>query len=346
MPNHTAGHRIVPRCAGIALIAGVLLAAAAAPASAQISPDADAGRRIGIGNQFVRQGESIESIVLAIDGDATVAGETTERVFVVRGDAHISGRVGGDVLVIDGNARISGRVDQDVTVLSGRAILEDGAIVRGDVKSTDEPRVARGARVAGSVDEIDIVGNFTAIGFKLLGYLWVAVTLSTAILAVFLLALFRRPFEAAATTGRTDVGKSIGLGLGVAVGVPIVSVLAVVTLVGLPLGAGLLGGHGLVWALGYVTAALCLGRRIIKSPRNIFGAFFVGWGILRVVALLPGIGVLFWIGASVYGIGALVLTAWRASRPTAASPGARDTEVLAPAPTPVAVPATPEPEAD
>ena len=64
------------------------------------------------------------------------------------------------------------------------------------------------------------------------------------------------------------------------------------------------------------------------------------------MALLPGIGVLFWIGASVYGIGALVLTAWRASRPTPASPGDRDTEVLAPAPTPVAVPAAPADSGD
>ncbi len=339
MLKHRVGRRIVGRCAAVALAAVSIGAAVAAPASAQTGP-IDGNRRIGVGDQFVREGETVDTAVIAIDGDATVVGTTTEGVFVITGNAVVSGRVEGDVIVINGNARISGRVDQDVVVLDGRAIVTDGAVVRGSVSSSDEPRVERGARVSGDVDQIDVTGIFTAVGFTLLGYLWLAVTASTALLGVLLLALFRRPFEAAATTAATDTGKSIGLGLGIAIGLPVVAIVAITTLIGLPFGLGFLGAQGLLWSLGYVTAALCLGRAIIKAPRSAFGAFFAGWAILRVVALVPGIGALVWVGASVVGIGALVLAALRGARgePAPARP--------APSPTPKATPvptATPSP---
>ncbi len=317
MTKHPVGQHIARRAAGVLLVAGVVIASAAAPASAQIRP-VDGNRQVGVGDQFVRADETVETAVIAIDGDATVAGTATESVFVVKGNAVISGRVEGSVIVVNGNARISGRVDEDVVVLDGRAILTDGAVVRGDVSSTDEPRVDRGARVSGDVDQIDVTGIFTAIGFTILGYIWVAVTVSTALLGILLLLLFRRPFEVAAATERSDTGKSIGIGLATAIGLPILSIVAITTLLGLPFGLGLLGAQGLLWALGYAVSALCLGRALIKAPRSAFGAFFAGWGILRVVAVIPGIGALVWTAASVFGIGALVVAAVRASRPTGA----------------------------
>jgi len=338
MEKHSEGRTFVRRCASVVLVAGAMAVALAAPASAQSGP-ADGTRRVGVGNQFVREGESLDTAVIAVDGNATVAGTTSESVFVVKGNAVITGRVEGSVIVVNGNARVSGRVDEDVVVLDGRAILVDGAVVRGDVSSTDEPRVDRGARVSGDVDHIDVTGIFTAIGFTILGYIWLAVTVSTAVLGLLLLLLFRRPFEAAAATEAASTAKSFGLGLGIVIGLPLLAVIAITTLVGLPFGLGFLGAQGLLWALGYVTSALCLGRTMIKAPRSAFGAFFAGWGILRAVALIPGIGGLVWIGASVFGIGALGLTALRASRGAGSTPD----------PAPVAAPvpaATPAPAAE
>ena len=323
MTTHGFRSTLVRRGAVVALVVGALAALGAAPASAQISPD-DGSRRLGVGDQFVPRGDTVKTAEVAIDGKATVAGTTTKSVYVVSGNAVISGRVHGDVIVIDGDARISGRVDDDVVVIKGRAILADGAVVGGDVKSTDEPNIERGARVSGNVENIDTTGWFTAIGFTILGYLWLAITVSIAVLGVLLLALFRRPIESAAATARSDTGKAIGLWLGVAIGLPIISIVAISTLVGLPFGLGFLGASGLLWALGYATAALCLGRIIIQTPRNAFAAFFAGWGILRVLALIPGLGFLVWVGASVFGLGALTLAALRGSRGAPTTPAATD----------------------
>jgi hypothetical protein len=316
--------QLVRRALVLAFAIGIVGAVAAGPALAQGSGgsvrDRVSDRRIGVGNVFVPKGDALDTAVVAVDGNAYVDGSTTEDVFVVSGDAVIRGKVGGSVVVLDGTARISGQVGTDVVVLGGRAILQDGAVVHGDVQSSKEPRVASGATVKGDVKTIDITGMFTALGFSILGFFWLAVTISTAILGVVLLALFGRPFDKAAETARTAPGKTIGWGILLSVGLPVLAVAAAFSLVGLPLGIGTGGALGVIGALGYVTSALYLGRLIIKAPRNIFGAFFAGWGILRVLALLPGIGVLVWTVASVVGVGALAVAAWRGSHPS------RDTE--------------------
>ena len=344
------------RVLAAAFVIGAMVALAAGPAAAQGTGDnvrdQITSRRIGVGNVYVAANEAIDSPVVAIDGNAKVDGSTTEGVFVVSGNAIINGRVGGSVVVLDGNAKITGTVVGEVVALRGRAILTDTAVVRGDVRSSDEPRVASGAKVRGEIKNVDVTGMFTALGFSLLAFFWLAVTVSTAVLGAILLALFGRPFDTAAATARTDPGKAIGWGLLLAVGLPVISVAAVFTLVGFPFGLGTAGALGVLGALGYITSALWLGRLMIKAPRNIFGAFFAGWAILRVLALIPGIGVLVWHAAAIFGIGALTVAAWRAShgpaQPTLAdepAPTEPTAEPGAPEATPSERATEPEPEA-
>jgi len=317
-PAQPAPSTIRRRVLAAIFVVGAIVAVAAGPAAAQGSGDSArdqlSDRRIGVGNVFLAENEAIDTAVVAIDGNATVAGSTTEGVLVVSGDAIVSGSVGGSVVVVDGNARISGTVANDVVAIGGRAIIEDGAVVRGDVRSSKEARVASGAKVRGEIKDIDVTGMFTALGFSLLAFFWLAVTISTAILGAVLLALFGRAFDTAAATARTAPGKSIGWGLLVSVGLPVIAVAGVFSIVGFPIGVGTAGALGVIGALGYLTSALWLGRLMIKAPRNIFGAFFAGWGILRVLALIPGLGVLVWTVASIFGVGALAVAAWRASR--------------------------------
>jgi hypothetical protein len=325
------------RIVAAVFVVSAMVALAAGPAAAQGSGDNVrdqlSDRRIGVGNVFLAENEAIDSAVVAIDGNASVAGSTTEGVLVVSGDAIVSGSVGGSVLVIDGNARISGTVADDVVAIGGRAIIDDGAVVRGDVRSSKDARVASGATVRGEIKDIDVTGMFTALGFSLLAFFWLAVTVSTAILGAVLLALFGRAFDTAAATARTVPGKSIGWGLLVSVGLPVIAVAGLFSIVGFPIGLGTGGALGVIGALGYLTSALWLGRLMIRAPRNIFGAFFAGWGILRVLALIPGLGMLVWTVASIFGVGALTVAAWRASRGPAAET------------TPTDEPATDEPAA-
>jgi len=326
----------ISRVFALGLLALITLGVLAVPAGAQTLDDVrDRDRRIAVGNVLVDEGENISGAVVAIDGNAIVRGRAENGVLVISGDTRISGTVVGDVVVVDGNALITGRVTEDVIALQGRAIVRDGATVRGDVRSTESPTVERGAVVGGDVETIDTTGLFTAFGIRILGLFWLAVTVSTAVLGLLFVALFPRAAQATARAGRASFGKSIGVGVLVAIGLPIVAVIALATVVGLPFGLGLLGALGVIHAIAYVVGALIFGRVMVKEPKSALGAFFAGWAILRVLALIPGIGVLVWIVTTVVGVGAITLAAWRAGR-----------RPLEPPTLPVASSATDTPPAD
>jgi cytoskeletal protein CcmA (bactofilin family) len=288
----------------------------------------------------VAPGETVDGPLIAVDGRARVEGTVDGAAVVIRGNLVVraGGEVDGDVMVLRGDARIDGTVDGNVLVLGGRAVLGAGAQVDGDVRSTDEPRVAGRARVRGDIDDIDIAGTLAAFGVGILFFWWFAVTICTALLGAVLLALVPRGFEAAAAVGRARRGWWIALltGLGLVVGLPILAVIAVTTLIGLPLGLGIFGALGLLHAVGYVAGAFFLGRSILKAPRNRFGAFFVGWAILRVLALVPGFGVLVWVAAAVYGIGTLAVAGFLAGRtaPSASADPDPDPDASTPPPPP------------
>jgi len=288
----------------------------------------DRNRRIAVGDVFVDSTEDVDGPLIAVDGNATIAGSVDGSAFVVKGDVRLrdGGFVDGDVFVVKGDALISGKVDGDVVVLRGRAIIRDGANVTGDVSSTETPRVERGARVKGDVNDINLGSILRSIGIGLLVFWWVAVTASTLALGAIILGLFPRAMESAAEVGRSRAWwHALLAGLGIVIGMPVAAFLAIGTVVGLPLALGLLGAMGLVHAIGYVVGAYFLGRAILKPPRNRWSAFFLGWGILRVLAILPGIGVLVWIAAAVYGIGALAVVAVRAGQIPRDTAGPPDT---------------------
>ena len=69
-------------------------------------------------------------------------------------------------------------------------------------------------------------------------------------------------------------------------------------------------------------------------------AFLVGWGILRLLALIPVVGSLLWLAATVWGLGALVIAARTAGRETTDAAGAGTSAVAVP-PVPPMPPALP-----
>ena len=250
--------------------------------------------------------------------------QTVGDVVIVDGPVTILGRVTGDVVVVHGRVRIlGGRVAGDVSDVSDRIVLSRGARVGGDLNYVDErPVVAPGAVVGGETKKFDAGDTFPLSGFAVLLAVWLAVSVSSLLLGLALLAFAPRAADAADAVRRDAPGPSIGWGALLVFGLPILAVLALVTLIGIPLGAGLLLALVPIYAVGYVTGAWLLGRRILRPATSRFVAFLVGWAILRVVALIPIAGALGWLAATVFGLGALIVAAWRARRPYPSAPAA------------------------
>jgi hypothetical protein len=306
--------------AGFALTV-VAFAASSPPAGAAAGPSPRNDRRISIsGGEVVAAGDVVNGPVVSIDGPATINGIVKDSVFVGNGRLEIGGRVSGDVLVVRGNVLITGRVGGDVVALRGRVITRDGAQVNGDVKSRRPPNVAPGT-VRGDVKTLNVGNLFAGFLLVFLIYLWIAVTVSIAILGFLFVLLFPRAADATAAAGRR-FWPTLGWGALIGILGPILGVLVLVTVIGIPFGLGILSALNVLAPLGYVASSLILGRLMVKSTSTgaRIGAFFAGFGILRAAALIPGLGLIVWWLACLYGLGALARGAWRAGRPAAAAP--------------------------
>jgi hypothetical protein len=80
--------------------------------------------------------------------------------------------------------------------------------------------------------------------------------------------------------------------------------------VGIPLGFILLLLIIPLYAISYVTAAFALGRRILKGSRIL--AFLVGLVILGLLSLIPIAGSIIGLLATMFGLGLLLVTLFRA----------------------------------
>jgi hypothetical protein len=248
-----------------------------------------------------------DEAVVVINGDVAVeSDEIVEGVFIVNGDARIAGRVDGDVVLAAGDALVAGRIDGNLVTFAGRARLLPKASVGGDLIYGDEsPLIAPAATVEGEVEKEGWTDSGGLLPFIGAFVYWLAVTISSAVLGILLLLIAPRAADAAFAQTRSRFWTAVGIGAAIFVVVPIAIFVAAVTLVGLPLAIGL-GLAALPFAaVAYVTAAWALGRVIVKPPRDRILAFLAGLAILRVVALVPVLGVLVWLAAVIVGLGLL-----------------------------------------
>jgi hypothetical protein len=143
-------------------------------------------------------------------------------------------------------------------------------------------------------------------------------SVSTLIVGALLVWLAPGALYGAERAVREHVGAIIGWGVAIAIGVPLLAVLALVTLVGIPFGVALLLAAIPVLLVAYVTTAWIVGRRVLRNrSTSLWAALLVGWGILRVLALIPVAGALVGLAATVLGLGALAVALWQARRPGA-----------------------------
>jgi hypothetical protein len=261
--------------------------------------------------------------VVITGGTVVPAGQTVGDVVVLDGTVRIAGHTTGDVVSVSGPVRVTGRVDGDVIAVSDRAFLGPRARVGGDLRYGDErPVLARGASVAGSISNEDWADTANGWGWVSRFGWWLAVSVSTLIVGALLVWLGRGALYAAELAVRGHLGASVGWGVAIAIGVPLLAILALVTLVGIPFGIALLLAAIPVLLIAYATTAWIVGRRVLRDrSRSPWAALFAGWGILRVLALIPVAGGLVGLAATVVGLGALAVALWQARRP--AAPAAR-----------------------
>ncbi|MDP9300578.1 MAG: hypothetical protein M3P43_06750, partial [Actinomycetota bacterium] len=249
-------------------------------------------------------------------------GITVRSAVIFNGPMTIDGTVTESAVAFNGDVAVTGSVGENVVALNGSVFVGPGARVGGDVVSREAPVISPGATVAGSIRQRDVSFEFGRLGF--LGRIawWIAVSVASLLTGLLLVLVWPRAADALAERARDNVGPAIGFGALVFFGIPIVAVIAMITVIGLLFGVGLLLASLLVYGIAYTVGTFALGRSLLKPPTKRILAFLLGWGILRVAALIPVVGSLQFLAAAIWGFGAIVLAARRAGRDAPSNVGA------------------------
>lgn len=248
--------------------------------------------------------QTIDAVV-AISDSATVAGVVREAVVVIDGDVTITGRVEGEVSVIRGTLTLGpGASVDDVFLYRSELNRDPSATVLGDIERSNDLSFGRGSAI-----------------FSF--FFWLGSTIAIVIAGLLFAAIGGKQLNAAGALGTTRVGQSLVATIVLWLVVPVVAVMAMVTLIGIPAGLGillfLLPALGF---LGYIVAGTRIGtlivRRSAEPADHPFLAATVGLLVLQILALLPILGGFVAVVLGLYGAGCLVYLAiqgWKRPSP-------------------------------
>jgi hypothetical protein len=259
-------------------------------------------------------------VLIVAGGDIDVpAGDQADAVIVMGGDARVAGTVGTLVMVSGTASVVDGATVGDLVLVGGTADLDAGATVVGDVMQLGGS-VAQGLDAAIQGQHIDLAAGIATLGM-FLGAMaivaWVGVALATFLGSMALASLAGRQLRTAAWAMGRDLGMSILVGVLSLIVLPVVALLAMATVIGIPTGLAILL---VVWPalafVGYLVAAIgigdwLLGRRAgyVPAERPHLAAT-VGLLVGLVLGIIPILTAIL----SIVGAGAVLVAVWHTWR--------------------------------
>jgi hypothetical protein len=270
-------------------------------------------------------------VIISTQGDVVIpAGDHADAVFVVQGNADIRGQV-NTVVVIDGTATLLGAETESVVAIRSQIEVGPGTIVTGEIMRLDATVHQTGdAEIAGGIT--DLASSLVAAGAVLapaLFLIWLGFGLATIAWALLAAGLAGRQLRDAVGLLSGEPVKSFLIGLAAVVLLPVLAILLMVTVIGAPLGVGvLIVALPLLAFAGYLVAATWIGGWIVRETvarsdeivERPFLPVVAGVIALTIVSLVPVLTIVTAV-ATLLGFGAVLRLAFRtlrgAARPVA-----------------------------
>jgi hypothetical protein len=261
-------------------------------------------------------------VILSTQGDVTIpAGEHADVVVVIQGAANIQGEV-NTLVVIDGSANLAGAHLESVVAVASAVEVGDGTVISGELQRLESTVHQTGnVQILGGITDLSQVFlEAAAVLAPAVFLLWLGFGLTTIVAALLLAALASRQIREANRYISTDPLMTGLIGFLSVIALPITAILLMVTVIGAPLGFGLLFAVlPLLAYAGYLAAAIWTGDWIVRrfgaaaERERPFLAAIVGVVVLGLVGLVPVLGLAVTV-ASILGFGALIRLAFRTLR--------------------------------
>jgi len=258
--------------------------------------------------QAARAGERV-----AIGTSSVVkAGERVPELVVIKGNGDVFGEVEGDAVVMAGDLVIhpGGRVRGDGVVMGGKLTLMDGGRIDGERVELERGKFVDHLLNGRQVVETDTSeDNSSSFGDRVRSRLIIYLLLVAGGLMSLTFIPDRVQGIAQSLEQRTTSAGVIGALALIAV-LP-VTLMLVLTLIGILLVPFVYGGVLLIGVVGVTALAQVLGQRIPygrSAPKTPGGALLWGMALFMLATLVPYLGVLIAFIGTLVGLGAVILS--------------------------------------
>ncbi|WP_192930279.1 polymer-forming cytoskeletal protein [Alkaliphilus pronyensis] len=249
---------------------------------------------------------------ILISDDAVIDGS----IHTFANTVNIKGFVGGDVRGAVASSFISGNIKGNVTLYTNRIEFEPGALIEGDltyisenqqnidkqyVKGTIKHKYPTALSAEKQIENhIDRWKAFSIIRR-------IVFLISYLAIGSFSIMMFKKPFIRAASIVQEKSWVNLLVGLGALIGIPILAVLFMLLIIGIPLGVILVALYGILIYLAKIPVEIWLGNKIYRESPHPVISFLIGSLLLQATLLVPIVG--WWASKAVMvvGIGATLI---------------------------------------
>jgi hypothetical protein len=241
-------------------------------------------------------GGSIELEPGAVVHDAVAVGGSVK--------AGSGSTIEGDAVAVGGSVELDpgAKVVGDATAVGGTVEQEAGSEVGGDHVSVGLPGLGALLTLATGVIGIGVISPIWLVGSVL------AKLVVFMALGLLLLALWPRRLERLSDELFRIPGRSILLGALSLMAVPVLTILLVCTIIGIPLVPVEILALALMSAMGFSALALAVGRRLPFAKGQSVIQLGVGWLLLVLVFAIPILGTLMLFACWIWVFGAVAAT--------------------------------------
>lgn len=286
--------------------------------NAQVKGDA----RMAAGNIQIngKVGKNLNAFAgnVLIGKDTIISGNA----LIGAGMEEISGDILGNLWVYGSQSKLNGTVEKDATIKldqKGSLTLSPTAIIKGNVNyRSAKPLIQEsGAVVQGKItQEMPKVTEKQKTQSAWPGYVFgkIISMLAMMVVGLVLVALFKEKLFKLTDVILKNPWPSLGWGVVFLAAIPILSIIFLITIIGIPLAIISLIAYGIILYLSSIFTAILVGQGIVnaykkKAPLtkgNLYAYMVVGVLVIGIICMFPVLGFFTKVLAMLAGTGALV----------------------------------------
>lgn len=238
--------------------------------------------------------------------------------------AIIDGVIGKNLRLKAKDIKISGIINGDANLCSNNIIFSS-AVINGNLKyeSSTELIIPKDTKIKGKVEWVrhnyssaerkTIAASFIAFIIGILFVIRIALFIGMIIIAIIIIKISSRQVIVITDAMRTSFLKSIGTGVLVVIIIPLISLILLFTLIGIPVSIFLIFALMIIWYVSKIFVGLFIGKAILDFFRkdgksSLILSFIIGIILFKLITWIPVIGCLLGMLAAVWAIGAFVIT--------------------------------------